>query len=140
MRAPRNRRKLRATRKHSKQVYIESSIKIQRCFRNFLETRYSKLCSNEEECILFEPVKFIPRDVFVVVDEIGFDCRSFLTWMATSSTHPLTRERIPTSFKERCISSSVVFLERENRRNSNRKGFFSRKRILRRTLQKHGQK
>lgn len=143
MRAPRNRRNSRYNRKHSKQVYIESSIKIQRCFRNFLETRYSKLCPKnykEDECILFEPVRLIPRDVLVVVDEVGFDCRSFLTWMTKSSTHPLTRERVPDSFKIRCISSAVVFLERENRRNSNRKGFFSRKRILRRTLQKHGQK
>jgi len=140
MRAPRNRRKLRATRKHRKQVYIFSAIKIQRCFRNFLKTRYSELCSNEEECILFDPISMIPREVFVVIDDVGFDCRSLLTWMTKSSTHPLTRERIPNSFKERCINRSVVFLERENRRNSNRRGFFSRKRTLRRTLQRLGRK
>ena len=139
MRKPRSRRRKRSLRKHTKQEYTQASVTIQRCFRSFLETRYSRVCSNysDDECILLEPVKMIPRDVFVVINDIGFDCRNLLTWMTKSNSHPLSRDPIPDSFRMRCIESTMRFLEKETKRNSKRKGFFSRKKILRRTLDRH---
>jgi len=137
MRIKRNRRKNRKCRKYSKKVYIDSTIRIQRCFRRFIDIRYADVCSNykDDDCIMLDPIKMIPRDVLIVMNDIGFDCRHLLSWIKKSNSHPLTRGPILDSDKKSCFDRVINFLENEIKRNSNRKGFFSRKKILKRTLE-----
>lgn len=139
MRGPRCRRLKRSQRKFSKEKYTESAVIIQKCFRKFLSVRYEGLCLNsrDDECIMLQPVSDIPRGVLVVVDDMAFDSRHLLAWMTRSDSHPLTREPLPDRLKHLCVDKAVVFLTREQKRISNRKGYFSRKRTLKRTLDRH---
>lgn len=139
MRVPRNRRKGRRDRKHSKKEYVRSCIIIQNAFRRYLKRRYSSLCSNyaDDECIMLEPVHMIPRGVLMVIDRVAFDCRHLLSWMEKSNSHPLSRTPLQPSLKEACVEKVVVFLKKESSRISNSRGFFSRKRVLERILDRH---
>lgn len=139
MRGSRRRRLKRSQRPFSKETYSKSACKIQRCFRSFLKCRYEKSCSNymDDECIMLQPVSSIPRGVLVVVDNMAFDSRHLLSWMTKSNSHPLTRENLSDEVKKVCLDKAVLFLKREQKRISNRKGYFSRKRTLKRTLGRH---
>ena len=139
MRRPRCRRLERHRRPHTKYAYQQSAVKIQRCFRRFLVSRYAESCTNydDDDCIMLQPVSHIPREVLLVVDKIGFDSRHLLAWMARSSANPLTRAPLQHDVKKLCLDKAVMFLRREQKRISNRKGYFSRKRILKRTIERH---
>lgn len=139
MRGRRRRRLKRSQRPFSKETYLKAARTIQRCFRRFLKYRYKKLCFNfeDDECIMLQPVSSIPRGVLVVVDNMAFDSRHLLSWMTKSNSHPLTRDPLPDELNKVCIDKAVLFLSREQRRISNRKGYFSRKRTLKRTLDRH---
>lgn len=136
MRRPRCRRFKRSRRAHSKDTYRRSALTIQRCFRRYLKSRYEKLCANsmDDECIMLQPVSNIPRAVFVVVDGMAFDSRHLLSWMTKSNSHPLTRKAVSDELKKKCVDKAVMFLRDEQKRISNRKGYYSRKRMLKRTL------
>jgi hypothetical protein len=139
MRRPRCRRSKRHRRPHSKSTYQHAAVKIQRCFRRFMILRYADSCTNynDDDCIMLQPVSHIPREVLLVVDKIGFDARHLLAWMARSSANPLTREPLEHDVRRLCLDKAVTFLRSEQRRISNRKGYFSRKRILKRTIERH---
>lgn len=139
MRRPRCRRLKRSQRPYSKKDYHKSASTIQRCFRRYLEFRYEKTCLNfkDDECIMLQPVSRIPRGVLVVLDNVGFDSRHLLAWMTKSNSHPLTRVVFSDEVKKDCLDKAVLFLKLEQKRISNRKGYFSRKRILKRTLDRH---
>lgn len=139
MRRPRCRRLKRSQRPHTKEAYQRSASKIQRCFRRYLTFRYEKSCVNfmDDDCIMLQPVSRIPREVLVVLDNMGFDSRHLLAWMTRSDSHPLTREAFADDVKKLCLDKVVSFLRLEQKRTSNRKGYFSRKRILKRTLDRH---
>lgn len=139
MRGPRSRRLKRGQRPFTKETYLKSACKIQRCFRSFLKYRYEKSCSNymDDECIMLQPVSGIPRGVLVVVDNMAFDSRHLLSWMTKSNSHPLTREKLSDDVKKVCLDKAVLFLWSEQKRISKRKGYFSRKRTLKRTLDRH---
>lgn len=139
MRAPRNRRQKRLERPFPKPVYHRAAVKIQRGFRAYILRRYQGICSNfnDDDCILLNSVAHIPRDVVVIIENTAFDSRSLLTWMARSNSNPLTRKPLPEGLKESCFEKAVLFLHREEKRNSNRRGFYSRKRVLRRTVDRH---
>lgn len=98
--------------------------------------RYEKSCLNsrDDECIMLQPVGNIPRMVFVVVDGMGFDSRHLLSWMTQSDSHPLTRKPISDELKKVCVDKAVSFSRCEQERTSKRKGYFSRKRALEKTL------
>lgn len=136
MRGPRCRRLKRSQRSHSKDTYHRSASRIQRCFRRYLHFRYEKSCSNamDDECIMLQPVSLIPRSVFVVLDGMAFDSRHLLSWMTKSNSHPLTRQPVSHELKKTCVDKAVSFLGSEQKRISNRRGHFSRKRTLKRTL------
>lgn len=139
MRRPRRRRLRRSQRPHTKGVYQRSAVTIQRCFRRYLDLRYKRSCLNsmDDECIMLQPVSRIPRGVLVVLDDMGFDSRHLLAWMTKSNSHPLTRKPFPDDVKKLCLDKAVLFLSSEQKRISNRKGYFSRKRVLRRTLDRY---
>lgn len=139
MRGPRCRRFNRSQRPYSKETYNKSAAIVQRSFRRFLASRYDSVCLNskDDECIMLQPVSNIPRGVLVVVDNMAFDSRHLLSWMTKSNSHPLTRESLSDDVKKTCVDKAVLFLTREQKRISNRKGYFSRKRILKRTLDRH---
>lgn len=139
MRGPRCRRLKRSRRPHPKETYRKSAVVIQRSFRKFLGCRYDNLCLNsrDDECIMLSPVSNIPRGVLVVVDGMAFDSRHLLCWMTKSNSHPLTRDSLSDEVKKLCVDKAVLFLTLEQKRISNRKGYFSRKRILKRTLDRH---
>ena len=139
MRRPRGRRLKRSRRQYARETYQQSAVKIQRCFRNFLSVRYAKLCANsgDDECIMLQPVSHIPREVLLVVDKIGFDSRHLLVWMAKSNVNPLTRRPLSHDVKKLCVDKAVTFLRCEHRRTSTKRGYFSRKRVLQRTIERH---
>lgn len=139
MRGPRHRRLKRSQRVFPKEKYRESAMIIQRCYRKFLRVRYEGVCLNskDDECIMLQPVSNIPRGVLVVVDKMAFDSRHLLAWMTKSGSHPLTREPLPDKVKHLCVEKSALFLTSEQKRITNRKGYFSRKRTLKRTLDRH---
>ena len=93
--------------------------------------------SMDDECIMLQPVSRIPRGVLVVLDDMGFDSRHLLAWMTKSNSHPLTRQAFSDDVKKLCLDKAVLFLSLEQKRISNRKGYFSRKRVLKRTLDRH---
>ena len=91
----------------------------------------------DDECIMLQPVSRIPRGLLVVIDRQGFDSRHLLAWMTRSNSHPLTRDKFPDDVKKMCLDKAIMFLRSEQKRISNRKGYFSRKRTLKRTVDRH---
>ena len=103
-------------------MYIESAQKIQVWFKSRLRRRYSKLCLNstDTDCITLEPVYLIPRDLFIVVDEHGFDSRGLLKWLMRSNVHPWTRKPVCSSVYFSCMEKVHTFIVHEEKRLAKR--------------------
>lgn len=130
MRGPRRRRLRRSRRPFSKKKYQDSALAIQRCFRRFISNRYKTSCTNynNDDYITLQPVPMIPRSVFIVVENVGFDARHFLKWTQKSNVHPVTRNKLPVEVQKLCLRMSAEFLMSETHRIRKKKGYFSRKR------------
>lgn len=132
MRNPRKRRQNRSQRKHSRETYIKSANVIQEASRKYLETRYKNLCANfdDDEFIMLNPVKFIPRSLLIVLENQAFHCGYLLKWILKSRKplHPLTREPLEESIKIECVSRILEYLSTDNKSFRNlKRGYYKRR-------------
>lgn len=132
MRNPRKRRKNRSERIHSKITYVKSANVIQKASRIYLEKRYQKLCANfdDDDFIMLNPVKLIPRSLLIVLDNQAFHCGYLLKWILKSNKplHPLTREPLEEGIRTECVSKIVEYLYSDNKNFRNlKKGFYKRR-------------
>ena len=132
MRNPRKRRKNRSERKHSKITYIKSANLIQKYARKYLEKRYENLCANfdDDEFIMLNPVKLIPRSLLIVLDNQAFHCGYLLEWILKSKNHlhPLTREPLQEGIKTECVSRIIEYLYTDNKNFRNlKRGYYKRR-------------
>ena len=128
-RRTRNRSSNRKNRPFPKIHYQKCAIIIQRLFRKYLRYRYSQLCKNhdDDDCISLVPISEIPRDLLVIVDEIGYCATGLCKWTLRSNRDPLTRKKLPDDIRNLCVSKIQSFLISE-RNTFPRKGFFSKRR------------
>ncbi|CAM9470135.1 unnamed protein product [Laminaria digitata] len=120
MRIPRNRRSGRFKRKYTREEYIRSANIIQKAFQKFLKNRYSGTCKNFDDNDIFtmEPVHLIPKELFICVEDQGFNVCHLLLWIIRSKTqvHPMTRNTLQPSTSIQCVEQIARFLARDSKK------------------------
>jgi len=132
MRNPRRRRKNRSERKYSRETYVKSANIIQVASRKYLEHRYKSLCANfdDDEFIMLNPVKLIPRNLLIVLENQAFHCGYLLKWILKSQKpiHPLTREPLKENIKVECVSKIIEYLYTDSKNFRNlKRGYYKRR-------------
>jgi len=118
MRKPRRRRENRFNRKHDRSKYIDSANIIQKRCREFINNRYKSECSNydDDEFIMLNPVKLIPRVLLLVLDNQAFHVGHLLKWILRSKNpiHPLSREPLDMKIQIECVYRVSYYLYNDN--------------------------
>jgi len=122
----------RSERKYSRETYVKSANIIQVASRKYLEHRYKSLCANfdDDEFIMLNPVKLIPRNLLIVLENQAFHCGYLLKWILKSQKpiHPLTREPLKENIKVECVSKIIEYLYTDSKNFRNlKRGYYKRR-------------
>lgn len=139
MRAPRNRRLARSKRPHARAHYVAMATRIQRGFREYCGRRYKAQCLNynDNDFISMNPVGLIPRQLLFVSGKSGFDARELFKWMMRTNIDPISRERFSPTQKKACAQQLRQFVSVSRKKQTGKKGFFSKYRAVLRSLAEH---
>lgn len=140
MRKPRNRRYNRFKRNYKREEYIRSANIIQNFCKRFLKNRYSGKCKNFDDNDIFtmEPVHLIPRELFLCVEDHGFNVCNLLLWIMRKNdqVHPITRNPLLPIVSIICVERIAQYLATDSKHFRGKKNFFYRRKLPRNTLVK----